>query len=109
MVLEYGHRLLQLPLTYFDSHRSGEVVSRIGDISRINALISDLVLGLPSDLFIAAVSLVGMLPYRPALTAVSLLAFGMLIASGLVFLPVQPVRQKPAADRGIGREPGVSW
>ncbi|WP_225867205.1 peptidase domain-containing ABC transporter [Cyanobium sp. PCC 7001] len=89
MVLEYGHRLLQLPLTYFDSHRSGEVVSRIGDISRINALISDLVLGLPSDLFIAAVSLVVMLIYSPALTAVSFLAFGLLIASGLVFLPAQ--------------------
>lgn len=89
MVLEYGHRLLRLPMTYFDSHRSGEVVSRIGDISRINALISDLVLGLPSDFFIASISLVVMLLYSPPLTVVSLLAFGVLIASGLLFLPAQ--------------------
>lgn len=89
MVLEYGHRLLQLPMLYFDSHRSGEVVSRISDISRINALVSDLVLGLPSQLFIAAISLVVMLIYSPPLTAVSLLAFGVLIASGLLFLPAQ--------------------
>jgi ABC-type bacteriocin/lantibiotic exporter with double-glycine peptidase domain len=89
MVLEYGHRLLRLPMTYFDSHRSGEVVSRIGDISRINALISDLVLGLPSDFFIASISLVVMLIYSPPLTAVSLLAFGVLIAAGLLFLPAQ--------------------
>jgi ABC-type bacteriocin/lantibiotic exporter with double-glycine peptidase domain len=89
MVLEYGHRLLRLPMTYFDSHRSGEVVSRIGDISRINALISDLVLGLPSQLFIASISLVVMLIYSPPLTALSLLAFGILIGSGLLFLPAQ--------------------
>ncbi|EDY39094.1 ABC transporter ATP-binding protein [Cyanobium sp. PCC 7001] len=89
MVLEYGHRLLQLPMTYFDSHRSREVVSRIGDISRINALISDLVLGIPSDLFIACVSLAVMLIYSPPLTAVSLLAFGILIGTGLLFVPAR--------------------
>jgi ATP-binding cassette subfamily B protein len=94
MVLEYGHRLLRLPMTYFDSHRSGEVVSRISDISRINSLISDLVLGLPSELFIAAISLVVMLTYSPPLTAVSLLAFGLLIGSGLIFLPAQYDRNR---------------
>jgi ABC-type bacteriocin/lantibiotic exporter with double-glycine peptidase domain len=89
MVLEYGHRLLRLPMTYFDSHRSGEVVSRISDISRINALISELVLGLPSELFIAIISLAVMLSYSPPLTAASLLSFGLLIGSGLLFLPAQ--------------------
>jgi ABC-type bacteriocin/lantibiotic exporter with double-glycine peptidase domain len=89
MVLEYGHQLLRMPMTYFDSHRSGEVVSRIDDISRINALISQLVLGLPSQLFIAAVSLVVMLAYSLPLAVVSLLAFVLLVGSGLVFLPAQ--------------------
>lgn len=89
MVLEYGQRLLRLPLTYFDSHRSGEVVSRISDISRINALIGDLVLGLPSELFIAMISLVVMLSYSPTLTAVAMLSFGLCIGSSLIFLPAQ--------------------
>ena len=89
MVLEYGHQLLRMPMTYFDSHRSGEVVSRIEDISRINALISQLVLGLPSQLFIAVVSLVVMLAYSLPLAVVSLLAFVLLVGSGLVFLPAQ--------------------
>lgn len=89
MVLEYGHQLLRMPMTYFDSHRSGEVVSRIGDISRINALISQLVLGLPSQLFIASISLVVMVMYSFPLAIVSLLAFGLLVASGLAFLPAQ--------------------
>lgn len=92
MLLEYGHRLLRLPMTYFDSHRSGEVVSRIGDVSLINGLIGDMVLGLPSQLFIAAVSLMLMLAYSPALTAASLLAFGLVVGANLVFLPA--LRQK---------------
>ena len=92
MLLEYGHKLLQLPMTYFDSHRSGEVVSRIGDVSRINGLIADVVLGLPSQLFIATVSLLLMLLYSPALTAASLLAFVMVVGANVVFLPA--LRQK---------------
>lgn len=89
MVLEYGHQLLRMPMTYFDSHRSGEVVSRIGDISQINALISQLVLGLPSQLFIACISLVVMLIYSFPLAIVSVLAFVVLVGSGLAFLPAQ--------------------
>ncbi|MFO8237022.1 MAG: peptidase domain-containing ABC transporter, partial [Prochlorococcaceae cyanobacterium] len=87
MLLEYGHKLLRLPMTYFDSHRSGEVVSRIGDVSLINGLIGDVVLGLPSQLFIALVSLALMLAYSPALTAASLLAFVLVVGANLVFLP----------------------
>ncbi|TVS02451.1 MAG: peptidase domain-containing ABC transporter [Cyanobium sp. PLM2.Bin73] len=92
MLLEYGHRLLRLPMTYFDSHRSGEVVSRIGDVSLINGLISTVVLGLPSQLFIAAVSLALMLAYSPVLTAASLLAFLLVVSANLIFLPA--LRQK---------------
>jgi ABC-type bacteriocin/lantibiotic exporter with double-glycine peptidase domain len=87
MVLEYGHRLLQLPMTYFDSHRSGEVVSRLSDVSRINQLISELVLGLPSQLFIAVISLAVMVTYSPALTVTSLLAFAVVIVANLLFVP----------------------
>lgn len=92
MLMEYGHKLLRLPMSYFDSHRSGEVVSRIGDVSLINGLIGDVVLGLPSQLFIAAVSLALMLAYSPALTVASLLAFLLVLGANLVFLPA--LRQK---------------
>ena len=87
MVLEYGHRLLGLPLSYFDSHRSGEVVSRLGDVDRINELITDLVLGLPSQLFVATVSLIVMVLYNPQLTLVALLAFVAVMAVNLLFVP----------------------
>lgn len=87
MVLEYGHRLLALPLSYFDSHRSGEVVSRIGDVNRINELITDLVLGLPSQMFVATVSLIVMVMYNAQLTLVALLAFVAVMVVNLLFVP----------------------
>jgi ABC-type bacteriocin/lantibiotic exporter with double-glycine peptidase domain len=50
LVLEYGHKLLHLPLSYFEGRRSGEVVSRIADVSAVHSLVAQLVLGLPSQL-----------------------------------------------------------
>ncbi|WP_338462732.1 peptidase domain-containing ABC transporter [Synechococcus elongatus IITB7] len=92
LILEYGHRLLHLPMSYFDNHRSGEVVSRIGDIRRINDLVSQVVLGLPSQFFIALISLAVMLRYSSVLTAAAIIAFFIVTIANLVFLPF--LRQK---------------
>nr|WP_169886879.1 hypothetical protein [Scytonema hofmannii] len=43
-------------LSYFEGRRSGEVVSRIADVNAINNLVSQIVLGLPSQFVIALVS-----------------------------------------------------
>ncbi|MFM8525773.1 MAG: peptidase domain-containing ABC transporter [Cyanobacteriota bacterium] len=92
MVLHYGHRLLQLPIGYFESHRSGEVVSRISDIQKINELITNLVLGLPSQLGIALISLLWMWHYSHALTLVALGCYVVVVLGNLVFLPA--IQQK---------------
>lgn len=92
LILEYGHRLLHLPMAYFDNHRSGEVVSRIGDIRRINDLVSQVVLGLPSQFFIALISLVIMLRYSSVLTTAAIAAFFVVTLFNLIFLPF--LRQK---------------
>lgn len=49
LILDYGYKLLRLPLSYFEARRSGEVVSRIDDIERVHNLVSQIVLGLPSQ------------------------------------------------------------
>lgn len=92
MVLHYGHRLLQLPIGYFESHRSGEVVSRISDIQKINELITNLVLGLPSQLGIALISLLWMWHYSHALTLMALGCYVIVVLGNLVFLPA--IQQK---------------
>jgi ABC-type bacteriocin/lantibiotic exporter with double-glycine peptidase domain len=87
LILEYGRKLLRLPLSYFEGRRSGEVVSRIGDVNAINALVSQIVLGLPSQFFIALVSLSFMLFYSWGLTLATLAAFVIVTLVSLLFLP----------------------
>ena len=92
LILEYGRKLLHLPLSYFEGRRSGEVVSRIADVDAINSLISQIVLGLPSQFFIAVVSLGFMLFYSWTLTFASITAFIIVTGINLHFLPA--MRQK---------------
>jgi ABC-type bacteriocin/lantibiotic exporter with double-glycine peptidase domain len=90
--LEYGRKLVHLPLSYFEGRRSGEVVSRIADVHAINNLVSQIVLGLPSQFFIAVVSLGFMLFYTWELTLASIIAFVVITAVNWLFLPA--LRQK---------------
>nr|MDJ0678069.1 peptidase domain-containing ABC transporter [Calothrix sp. MO_167.B42] len=92
LILDYGQKLLHLPLSYFEGRRSGEVVSRIADVNAVNELVSEIVLGLPSQFFIAAVSLGFMLFYTWTLTLASILAFILVTGINLLFLPA--MRQK---------------
>jgi ABC-type bacteriocin/lantibiotic exporter with double-glycine peptidase domain len=102
LLLEYGRKLLHLPLTYFEGRRSGEVVSRIADVSHINALVSQIVLGLPSQFFIAIVSLGFMLFYSWGLTLASIAAFAIVALVNLMFLPA--LRQKTRNAIVLGTE-----
>jgi ATP-binding cassette subfamily B protein/ATP-binding cassette subfamily C protein len=36
LVLEFGRKVLHLPLTYYETRRSGEITSRLRDINEIN-------------------------------------------------------------------------
>ncbi|MDZ8035740.1 peptidase domain-containing ABC transporter [Nostoc sp. DedSLP04] len=92
LILEYGRKLLHLPLSYFEGRRSGEVVSRIADVKAINNLVSQIVLGLPSQFFIAVISLGFMLFYSWELTLASIVAFIVVTGVNLLFLPA--MRQK---------------
>ena len=88
MIMHYGRKLFSLPINYFESHRSGEVVSRISDIQRINELITNVVTGLPSQFCIAGISLVLMLIYSPPLTLAALGCYAAVVLCNLSFLPM---------------------
>ncbi|WP_242056159.1 peptidase domain-containing ABC transporter [Nostoc flagelliforme] len=102
LILEYGRKLLHLPLEYFEGRRSGEVVSRIADVHSINTLVSQIVLGLPSQFFIALVSLGFMLFISWELTVATLAAFIIVTAINLLFLPA--LRQKTRKQIVLGTE-----
>lgn len=88
LVLEFGRKLLQLPLNYFESRRSGEIVSRLRDINEINQLVSQIVAHLPSQFFVAVVSFSFMLFYSWKLTLAVLLIIVIMTLSTLPFLPI---------------------
>lgn len=88
MVLHYGQRLFRLPINYFESHRSGEVVSRISDIQKINQLLTAAVTGLPSQFCIAAISLVWMATYSAPLALAAVLCYAAVVGCNLCFLPL---------------------
>lgn len=87
LVLEFGRQILQLPLIYYESHRSGEIISRLRDIQEINQLVSQSVIGLPSQFFIAVVSLAFMFFYSGKLTLLALFFSILMTLSTVIFLP----------------------
>ncbi|MEA5529564.1 peptidase domain-containing ABC transporter [Dolichospermum sp. UHCC 0684] len=87
LVLEFGRQILRLPLTYYETRRSGEVVSRLRDIDQINQLIAQVVVGLPSQFFIAIISLGFMFFYSWKLTFVALVISVVMTTSTFIFQP----------------------
>lgn len=87
LVLEFGRAILRLPLSYYEARRSGEIVSRLRDIQEINQLVSQVVVSLPSQLFIAIVSFSFMLFYSMKLTSVAVGIAVVMTISTIIFLP----------------------
>ncbi len=100
LILEFCRTLLQLPLTYFETRRSGEIISRLGDLQQISNLVLQFVLDLPSQIFISIISLGLMLFYSPFLTLVATAAALAMTLSTVVFLPAlqQKIRQVMVLD-----------
>jgi ATP-binding cassette subfamily B protein len=87
LMLEYGHKLIQMPMRYFDTHRSGDILNRIIEMGRVNTMFNSLLLDLPADMFLGLISLIIMAVYSLPLTAVALLVYVLIVAIQLAFLP----------------------
>jgi ATP-binding cassette, subfamily C, bacterial len=87
LILEFGRKILNLPLQYYEARRSGEIVSRLEDIQQINQLVSQVVISLPSQMVIALVSLGFMLFYSVKLAAVAGVIALLMLLSTIIFLP----------------------
>jgi len=102
LVLEFGRKILQLPLNYYEARRSGEISSRLRDINDINQLVSQVVVLLPSQFFVAVVSFCFMLFYSWKLTLAVVLIGALMTLSTLPFLPV--LQQKTRSLLVLGAE-----
>lgn len=86
LMLEFGRQMLRLPLTYFESHRSGEIISRLRDIREINLLVAQVVISLPTEGLIALVSLGVMGIYSVPLSGAALLVSAFMSLPTLLVL-----------------------
>lgn len=102
LVLDFGRKLLQLPLNYYEARRSGEITSRLRDIGEINQLISQIVVILPSQFFIAVISFSLMLFYSWKLTIAVILIASVMALATLPFLPI--LQQKTRSLLVLGAE-----
>jgi ATP-binding cassette, subfamily C, bacterial len=102
LILEFGRKILNLPLQYYEARRSGEIVSRLEDIQQINQLVSQVVISLPSQLIIALVSLGFMLFYSVKLAAVAGAIALLMLLSTVIFLPA--LKQKVRNVLVLGAE-----
>ncbi|NEU82057.1 peptidase domain-containing ABC transporter [Nostoc sp. UIC 10630] len=92
IVLEFVRQILRLPLTYYETHRSGEIISRLHDIQRIRNVIFQLLVSLPSEFFIAIASLALLLFYSWELMLAIAVIIVFMTASTIVLFPI--MRQK---------------
>jgi ATP-binding cassette subfamily B protein len=74
LVLGYYKHLLKLPQSFFDTMRSGEIISRMGDAVRINSFISGTILNLVINIFTVIVSFALMFSYYWKLAVIMLIA-----------------------------------
>ncbi len=87
LVLDFGRHILRLPLAYFEARRSGEVVSRLRDIQEINRLVSQVVINLPRQFFVALVSFSIMGVYSWKLTGAAVAIAAAMSVTTILFLP----------------------
>jgi ABC-type bacteriocin transporter len=73
LILGYYRHLLNLPQRFFDTMRTGELVSRVNDAMRIRVFINDIVLGIIVNLLTILLSLIVMLIYHWKLALLCLL------------------------------------
>lgn len=100
LVLEFGRAILHLPQTYYETHRSGEMVSRLQDIQELNQLATQVLVSLPSQGFIALVSFGVMVGLSGKLTLLAGAIALLMTLSTVAFLPTlqQQTRRVLALD-----------
>ena len=92
LTLKFGRQLLQLPLSYFESHRSGETISRLQDIQTVNQLIAQSIITVPTQLFVAIIASGLMVAYSLLLTGVALGSALVMTLSMVVLWPALKTR-----------------
>ena len=91
LILGYYKHLLQLPQRFFDTMRTGEIISRINDAVKIRAFINDTMINILVNLFIIIFSFVLMFIYSMKLALIMLIVIPLY---GLVYWATNVLNKK---------------
>lgn len=80
LIMGYYRRLLQLPQTFFDTMRTGEILSRIGDVVKIRTFINETAIGILVSGFIILFSALLMFTYYWKLAVMAFLSLPFYLA-----------------------------
>jgi ATP-binding cassette subfamily B protein len=102
LTMEYYQHILRLPLSFFESRRTGEILARLNDASKIRAAVSGTILTSVVDLFfvVAAGGVMFLYDWRLAIVTLSIvpLFLGIVLAHRGVIRREQRKAMEEAAD-----------
>ncbi|PPK85809.1 ATP-binding cassette subfamily B protein [Neolewinella xylanilytica] len=104
LILGYYKHLLRLPQRFFDTMRTGEIISRIGDAVKIRAFINDVAINLLVNVFIVVFSFGLMFTYYWKLALVLLIVIPCYVAIYWVTNRMNRSRERELMERAADLE-----
>ncbi len=104
LILGYYQHLLRLPQRFFDTMRTGEIISRIGDAVKIRAFINDVAINLLVNVFIVLFSFGLMFTYYWKLALVLLIVVPCYVAIYWITNRLNRSRERELMERSAELE-----
>lgn len=104
LILGYYQHLLRLPQRFFDTMRTGEIISRVNDAVKIRAFINDVVINLLVNIFIIVFSFCLMFTYYWKLALVILMVVPLYIATYYLANRLNRRRERALMERAAELE-----
>ncbi len=104
LILGYYQHLLRLPQRFFDTMRTGEIISRIGDAVKIRAFINDVAINLLVNVFIVVFSFGLMFTYYWKLALVLLIVVPCYVAIYWITNRLNRSRERELMERAADLE-----
>jgi ATP-binding cassette, subfamily C, bacterial len=107
LIFDFTRHVLQMPLSYFENRRTGEIASRLRDIQDVNQLVAQIVIGIPSQLFGAIVAVALMLAYSWKLTIMVMAISVIMTITTIAFQPVLAQKTKQVITLSAENQAGL--
>ncbi len=104
LILGYYKHLLKLPQSFFDTMRSGEIISRMSDAAQINTFINNSLLSIVINLFTVIVAFVLMFSYYWKLALLMLIAIPVYFIIFMLYNKVNKIIQRKLMEEGAELE-----